>query len=76
MKKSISWKVILNIIVLIIVLILAIVNWQSVTINFVLFKLSVPLFLLVVVILLIGLLIGWTFKQSDIKKVVNKVSDK
>ncbi|MDN5972414.1 lipopolysaccharide assembly protein LapA domain-containing protein [Bifidobacterium crudilactis] len=70
--KNISLKQICAIVVLVIVVLFAFFNWHSVEVNFLIFSVRMPALVLILVSLVIGIAIGWIFKRSDVRKIVEE----
>ncbi|MCI2158261.1 lipopolysaccharide assembly protein LapA domain-containing protein [Bifidobacterium crudilactis] len=70
--KNISLKQICAIAVLVIVVLFAFFNWHSVEVNFLIFSVRMPALVLILVSLVIGIAIGWIFKRSDVRKIVEE----
>lgn len=71
-KKIATPKRILALIVMILVLIFAFQNLNSVSLNLVFFSLDIPLLVLIIALYVLGVITGWAVKRNDIKHIVNK----
>ena len=75
-KKIATPKRILALIILILVLIFAFQNLNTVvSLNLVFFSLNMPLLVLIVALYVLGVITGWSVKRNDIKQIVNKAQD-
>lgn len=75
MKKILTPKRVLSLIVFILVLIFGFQNMGSVKLSIIFFSLNIPLLILIFVIYVIGVLTGWAVKRSDVKKIVDNAQD-
>ena len=71
LKKIATLKRILTLIVIILVLIFAFQNLNSVSLNLVFFSLDIPLLVFIIALYILGVITGWAVKWNDIKHIVN-----
>ncbi|CEN28238.1 MAG: LapA family protein [Lactococcus sp.] len=75
MKKILTPKRVLSLIVFILVLIFGFQNMGSVKLSIIFFSLDIPLLILIFAIYIIGVFTGWAVKRSDVKKIVDNAQD-
>lgn len=75
MKKILTPKRVLSLIVFILVLIFGFQNIGSVKLSIIFFSLDIPLLILIFAIYIIGVFTGWAVKRSDVKKIVDNAQD-
>ena len=75
MKKILTPKRVLSLIVFILVLIFGFQNMGSVKLSIIFFSLDIPLLILIFAIYIIGVFSGWAVKRSDVKKIVDNAQD-
>ncbi|MCJ1995369.1 LapA family protein [Lactococcus piscium] len=75
MKKILTPKRVLSLIVFILVLIFGFQNMGSVKLSIIFFSLDIPLLILIFAIYIIGVFTGWAVKRSDVKKIVDSAQD-
>lgn len=75
MKKILTPKRVLSLIVFILVLIFGFQNMGSVKLSIIFFSLNIPLLILIFAIYIIGVFTGWAVKRSDVKKIVDNAQD-
>lgn len=68
-----SPKRIVAFIIAVLVLIFAFQNLNTVELKIVFFTLNISLLFLIIGIFILGLIVGWTFKRNDLKKVVENI---
>ncbi|EIQ7097014.1 DUF1049 domain-containing protein [Enterococcus faecalis] len=66
-------KRIVAFIIAVLVLIFAFQNLNTVELKIVFFTLNISLLFLIIGIFILGLIVGWTFKRNDLKKVVENI---
>ncbi|SOB47521.1 conserved exported hypothetical protein [Lactococcus piscium] len=75
MKKILTPKRVLSLIIFILVLIFGFQNMGSVKLSIIFFSLDIPLLILIFAIYIIGVFTGWAVKRSDVKKIVDNAQD-
>ena len=75
MKKILTPKRVLSLIVFVLVLIFGFQNMGSVKLSIIFFSLDIPLLILIFAIYIIGVFTGWAVKRSDVKKIVDNAQD-
>ncbi|MDN6770592.1 MAG: DUF1049 domain-containing protein, partial [Lactococcus sp.] len=75
MKKILTPKRVLSLIIFILVLIFGFQNMGSVKLSIIFFSLDIPLLILIFEIYIIGVFTGWAVKRSDVKKIVDNAQD-
>ena len=75
MKKILTPKRVLSLIIFILVLIFGFQNMVSVKLSIIFFSLDIPLLILIFAIYIIGVFTGWAVKRSDVKKIVDNAQD-
>ena len=75
MKKILTPKRVLSLIVFILVLIFGFQNMGAVKLSIIFFSLDIPLLILIFAIYIIGVFTGWAVKRSDVKKIVDNAQD-
>lgn len=75
MKKILTPKRVLSLIVFILVLIFGFQNMGSVKLSIIFFSLDIHLLILIFAIYIIGVFTGWAVKRSDVKKIVDNAQD-
>ncbi len=66
-------KRIVAFIIAVLVLIFAFQNLNTIELKIVFFTLNISLLFLIIGIFILGLIVGWTFKRNDLKKVVENI---
>ncbi|WP_285017157.1 LapA family protein [Lactococcus garvieae] len=75
LKKVLTPKRILFLIVFILVIVFALKNMSPATISFIFFSVKLPVLVLILGMYALGVFTGWAVKRSDVKKIVDDAQD-
>ena len=73
LKTLATPKRIVALIIAVLVLIFAFQNLNTVELTIIFFSVKIPLLFLIIGIFILGMIVGWTFKRNDLKKVVENI---
>ncbi|MET3564163.1 putative integral membrane protein [Enterococcus rotai] len=72
-KQVVTPKRVVALIIVILIILFAFQNFQTVELSFIFFSLNLPLLILILILYVLGIITGWAIKRNDIKKIVNDV---
>ncbi|MBO0475287.1 hypothetical protein IGL98_003217 [Enterococcus sp. DIV0840] len=72
-KKIVTPKRVIALIVVILIMLFAFQNFQNVELSLIFISVEIPLLILILSLYILGIITGWAIKRNDVKKIVNDV---